>query len=218
MARSLSQAFRRRVDAALSPQARQKIIADAAGRIIADAAARNAQAAGHAVPYKVMVDGRAGAPLTSVNPNGGHIVVRFELIADVLRWIDELLIKHSQPLTGHYAKSHVWLADGQLCELDHLPEAKAYQVLSTVPYARRIERGESSQAPSGVYEVVAVLAGQRFGNIGHVSFGYRSPLLDYVPGGKNRTERAAFRNLPARLSAMRMERATRVPAITIMVT
>lgn len=22
-------------------------------------------------------------------------------------------------------------------------------------------------------------------NIGHVSFGYRSPLLDYVPGGKN---------------------------------
>jgi hypothetical protein len=65
--------------------------------------------------------------------------------------------------------------------------------------------------------VVAVLADQRFGNIGHVEFGYRSPLLDYVPGGANRAERAALRNQPARRSAMRMERETRVPAITLTV-
>ena len=88
-------------------------------------------------------------------------------------------------------------------------------MVATVPYAWKIERGESKKAPSGVYEVVSVLAGQRFGNIGHVSFGYRSPLLDYVPGGRNRAERAALRNQPARLSAIRMERETRVPAITI---
>ena len=217
MARSLSQAFRRRVDAALSPQTRQKIIAEAATRIIADAAARNAQATGHEVKYRITVDGRAGAPLESVNPDRGLIVVRFELIADVLRWIDDQLAKHSPILTGRYSKSHVWLADGQPCELDSLPEAKAYSVVSTAPYARKIERGESSQAPSGVYEVVSVLAGQRFGNIGHVGFGYRSPLLDYVPGAKNRAERAALRKQPARLSAMRIERATRVPAITVTV-
>lgn len=60
-----------------------------------------------------------------------------------------------------------------------------------------------------------MLAARRFGNLARISFGFRSPLLSYVAGGANRAERASLRNQPARRSAMRMERETRVPAIII---
>lgn len=201
---------------ATSLQARQRIAADAAQRILTDATAKNRAALGREPPHRTIVDGRDGAPLASVNPDGGSIVFRFTLVRDVLAWIDEQLVIHSPVLTGRYAKAHTWLADGQPFELGAtVPEAREYSVVSTVPYAWKIERGASSQAPHGVYEVVAVLAGRRFDNIAHVGFGFRSPLLDYVPGGANRVERAALRNQPARLSAMRMERATRLPVITV---
>ncbi|MGX9984545.1 hypothetical protein [Methylobacterium fujisawaense] len=68
---------------------------------------------------------------------------------------------------------------------------------------------------SGAYEVVAALAQRRFNNLVTVEFAYRSPTLDYVPGGANRAERAALRQQPAQLLAMRLERATRVPALNI---
>ena len=102
----------------------------------------------------------------------------------MLRWINQQLVTHSPVLTGRYAKSHAWYADGQPFDIDDVPQAREYSVLSLVPYARKIERGESRQAPDGVYEVVAALANQRFGKIGHIGFGYRSPGLD--PAGRRR--------------------------------
>ena len=51
-------------------------------------------------------------------------------------------------------------------------------MLNAQPYARKIERGQSDQAPDGVYEGVATLAKRRFGNVAFVGFGYRS-----FPGG-----------------------------------
>jgi hypothetical protein len=44
------------------------------------------------------------------------------------------------------------------------------------PYARKIERGESPSAPEGVYEAVATLARQRFGNVARIRFEYRVPV------------------------------------------
>lgn len=63
------------------------------------------------------------------------------------------------------------------------------------------------------YEVVAALAQRCFSNIVAIEFAYRSPILNYVPGGSNRARTAALRQQPARLFAMRLERATRESAL-----
>lgn len=206
-------ATRQRIAAALSVQNRQRIASEAAARIIADASARN-----HQQPVSVAVDGRIGAPLSSVKLDGGRIEVRYALIADVLAWINQQLVTHSPVASGAYAGTHTWFADGQPFDLANPPEAKVYTVLNPLPYARKIEQGSMKMTVSGtsaVYEVVAVLAQRHFSNIVTIEFAYRSPILDYVPGGANRAERAAIRKQPARLSAMRLERATRVPALNI---
>ena len=204
---------RQRIAATLSVQNRQRIAAEAAARIIADANARN-----HQQPVSVAVDGRIGAPLSSVKLDGGRIEVRYALIADVLAWIHQQLVTHSPVASGAYAGAHTWYADGQPFDPEHPPEAQVYTVLNPLPYARKIEQGSMKMKVSGtaaVYEVVAVMAQRRFGNIVAIEFAYRSPILDYVPGGRNRAERAALQQQPARLSAMRMERTTRVPALNI---
>jgi hypothetical protein len=68
------------------------------------------------------------------------------------------------------------LADG--AEVDpsgaNVPPADEYVFINTVPYARRIERGSSSQAPDGVYQAVAMLARGRFGNIARITYSFRT--------------------------------------------
>ena len=48
--------------------------------------------------------------------------------------------------------------------------ADEYVFINTVPYARKIERGSSSQAPDGVYQAVAMLARDRFGNVARITY------------------------------------------------
>ncbi len=188
------------VDKALSPQARQKLAAESARKILAGAQEQNRQALGTSPPHKTFVDTRAEAPLESVNPDHGRIVFEFELHNEMLRWIGEQLVLHSPVLTGQYAHSHVLLADGVEVDADgKIPPATEYVFASTVPYARKIERGLSDQAEDGVYEVVADLARRRFGNLASIRFTYRSLL---IPAGSSRADRQA-------------ERDSRAPAIVI---
>lgn len=188
------------VDRTLSPQARQKLAASAARKILADAQQTNQRALGVVPPHRTFVDGRANAPLESVNPDKGTIVFEFSLINELLQWIGEQLVLHSPVLTGQYARSHVLLADGVEVDPDgKIPPAETYTFVNVVPYARKIERGLSDQAPDGVYEVVAVLAQQRFGNIARVRFTYRSLV---IPTERTRAAREA-------------ERDSRAPAIVV---
>lgn len=71
-----------------------------------------------------------------------------------------------------------------------VPQAGEYVFLNIVPYARKIERGLSPQAPEGVYQTVAVLAQRRFGNLARVTFSYRTAVGGGIVGGKlgNRAE------------------------------
>src|SRR5260221_631760 len=62
---------------------------------IDDAKATNQSILGRAPPFTVTVDGNEGAPLDSVNPDGGTIIVEFELVGDVLTWIAQTLIDRS---------------------------------------------------------------------------------------------------------------------------
>lgn len=173
----------------LSPAAQQKYAAQMARDELEKAQAQNERAVGRPVPYEQFVNGVKGAPLNTVNPNGGSVVFIFDTIGDeVLRWIKEMLILHS-PIGDppiHYFQSHVLLADG--VEIDNgqglglpdkIPPAEKYTFVNIVPYARKIERGQSQQSPDGVYEVVADMAKRRFGNIAQIKFTYVST----IPGG-----------------------------------
>lgn len=199
------------------PAERGRRLAGYARKALAEAQEINRRATGVVPPHETYVDGRLGAPLESVKPDG-VIVFEFDLLNDLFDWIGEMLVKHSPVLTGRYQGSHAFYADGvEIAPGAEVPPAEEYVFLNLQPYARKIERGLSKQAPDGVYEAVTVLARQRFNNVASIRFTYRSPLLGYVPGAANRAERRAMRNQPARQSAIRMERESRQPAIVIRV-
>lgn len=188
------------VSRTLSPQARQKLAAQSARKILLEAQEHNRAALGAVPPHKQFVDGKAGAPLEIVDPDQGRIVFEFELADELLRWIGEQLVLQSPVLTGRYRDSHVLLADGVEIDADgKIPPAETYLFVNTRPYARKIERGLSDQAPDGVYEAVAVLAQRQFGNIARVRFTYRSLV---IPAEHSR-------------AARRAERDSRNPAISV---
>lgn len=165
------------INDALGPEARSAILADFARAQIAEASAVNAVALGRESPRDTFVDGREGAPLESVKPEG-TIVTVFDLMDDLFAWIADMLVRHSPALTGRYAASHLLFADGVEVAGGIPPAASEYVFTNTQPYARKIERGQSTQAPDGVYEAVAAMAKRRFGNVASISFSFR-----FVPAG-----------------------------------
>jgi hypothetical protein len=207
------------VDELLSPAARSRQFAAAAREYLDDADNTNRQALGRVPRNTTYVDGRRGAALETVKPSGGVIIREYDLILDALLFVAELL-RTTSPVgktgdrrpghPGFYRASHTLYADGtEVPAGAPIPDAEEYVFLSTAPYARRLERRHT------IYEKAASKANSRFSNVARIKFGWRSPLLSYVAGGANRAQRAALRNQPARQSAMRVERSTRVPAIIV---
>ncbi|MGN6549755.1 MAG: hypothetical protein ACTHJ3_07670 [Pararhizobium sp.] len=162
------------IDQDLSPEAQSRYLADFARQSFAEAEAQNRAALGETPPHETFVDGRKGAPIEAVRPDG-TIVFEFDLVTDVLEWIGEQLVHASPVLTGRYAASHILFADDVAVEPGQsVPAAEEYAFINTQPYARKIERGLSAQAPDGVYQAVAAVAAKRFGNVARVRFSYRS--------------------------------------------
>jgi hypothetical protein len=170
----------------LSAKARSAYLAQYAAEGIKEAQQQNARILGRPPPYDVWVDGREGAPLTSVKPDG-IIVAEFELVSGALLWIYQQLETHSPRLTGQYASSHVLFADEtEVTDISNPPPADEYTFVNTQPYARKIEgiraRGGmtttvpiSPQAPDGVYQAVATLVrSSKFGNAVKATFSYRT--------------------------------------------
>lgn len=168
----------------LSAPLQSKAIADYAETAIEEAKQINQAALGKVPPYKTYVDGRLDAPLESVRPNG-VIFTEFELVIDVLRYIGEQLVLNSPVETGRYRRSHILLADG--VEIDPAAQltqiADEYVFINSQPYARKIERGESPEAPDGVYQATATLARRRFGNVARISFSYRDLIGGFASAG-----------------------------------
>lgn len=232
MARTRIHAFSRElqvmVQRSLSVQARQGLAAKMGRKVLAEAQEQNARVLGSVPAHDTFVDGRPTTDLESVNPDHGSMLFRFKLGTDVFRWIDEQLILHSPigdtPKSPEYNKSHIFFADDDQADPDTVTSGETFVFLNTVPYARKIERGQSDQAPDGVYEVVAVLAAQRFGNVASIRFGYRSfqaGVMVLNPGkfdlrkgfqGQGMSEAAAK---AAASQVIRDERNSRQPAIII---
>lgn len=130
-----------------------------------------AQASGGPIPYEQFVDGRKDSPLESVR-FGGIILFTLNRLGAVLEWIYTQLVQHSPigkptPPHLHYFQDHQLSIDGnrinaRIGEVIEVPRTGTAVILDARPYATPIERGLSTQAPHGVYEIVAVAAQRRF--------------------------------------------------------
>lgn len=211
----LSRELELAVRADLAPAERSRLIATVARSDIAQIDAANDAAIGSDVRYETTVDGARSAALETVNPDRGTIAAIWELQHGVVDFVWEMLVKHSPVLTGAYRASHMLFVDGNAIERpDPARVAKEWVVISGVPYARKIERGSSDQAPDGVYEGVAALARGRFGNLARVSFSFRS----LAGGGRTKLEGWAARTKSGgriRNDRRRAEWLRRQPAIVI---
>lgn len=196
------EAFTRQVEVFVkdlkSPEARSARLARFAEEGIAEIRQSNKAVTGSNVPPRVSVDGREGAPLKSVRPDG-VIIANFNPLGAALEWIGEQLILESPRLTGRYQRSHVLEIDGvEFDAIGPMPDGNRYVFRNIVPYARKIEPktftkrrrdrsgpigtrrkwtatarvgdGQSSQAPDGVYAAVAVTAQTRFGDIAKITY------------------------------------------------
>ncbi|MFC3693123.1 hypothetical protein [Chenggangzhangella methanolivorans] len=200
----------------LSPQARSSALADVARGELRAAQDVNARAmGGRTPPHDTFVDGRRGAIEDSVSPQG-VIAYEFTLLEELFAWIADQLVTHAPVLTGKFSRSFAFFADGvEVSEGAPAPQASEYVFLNLQPYARKIERGLSSQAPDGVFEVLAAMAAARFGNVARIRFGFRSVPAGAVGEWAARTNlqsRASSRNRPG---AQRTDWLTRQPAIVI---
>ncbi|MEI9995097.1 MAG: hypothetical protein WDM91_10915 [Rhizomicrobium sp.] len=207
-------------DELLSPAARGRQLAEGARALLVEADETNRRALGHLPTSRTYVDGVEGRDLDTVHADG-VIVREYDLVADLLKLIAAELWAISPFLSGRYRKNHILFADGQEVPVESAPvDAVEYVFLNPLPYARKIEGfagrpPQSRMALQGVYEFTALKVDARYSNIARVRFSWRSPLLSYVPGAWNRMQRASLRGQGAKLSAMRMERETRVPAIVV---
>lgn len=164
------------LSAALKPEEQGKRFAAFARQQLSAAQAQDARVLGFTPEHETFVDGRAGANEDSVRMPG-TILYRFILAEEVLVYISELLVQNSPVRTGRYSASHVLYADSVEVPIgQRAPPASEYIFTNAQPYARKIERGLSPQAPEGVFEAVAALAAARYGNVALIKFTYQSPM------------------------------------------
>lgn len=187
---------------ALSAEAQARTVAQYHRSKLVEADAENQGALGRVPEREDFVNGMRSDNFEMVRP-GRSIVSRYNLMTEVFAWIAVMLEQNSPKLTGEFSKSHLFFADDVEADPINPPPAKQYVFLSPLPYARKLERGASKQAPDGVFEVTAAMAERKFSSFArHIRFGFRSPLVPRVTRGGGR-------------EAVKLERETRAPAIII---
>lgn len=149
------------------------------------------------------VDGRKGASLESVNPDGGRIVTIFPFaIREILEYIDALLVMRSPVGSSSkganlpsYQRSHRLFADGSETSPENPRlDAKEWIFVNNLPYARKIERGQGSAPADGVYEGAAALATKKFGAFAYIRFTFQGLLeAGGAAGGMTAKEKRPLR-------------------------
>lgn len=203
---------------ALHPDTAARLVADYARKEISKAEQINREALGREAPKREFVNGVEGAKFETVRP-GQSIVAVFDLGGDVVRVIYDLCREHAPVLTGRFRDSIKIYADGvEVGGPDAAVGAKEVVISSVVPYARKIEgdkragkKPQSPKAPEGVFEAVAAIARQRFGNIASVKFSYSNPV-----GGATMLETwAQGHSAKAKKPKRQFQKDTRQPSILI---
>lgn len=194
-------------------QARIDGLGDSAVKQFIDFAAEKRDevlAEGRATSVTTYVNGREGAALETATVPG---VIRFEFgyLDYVIDAIWELLVQQSpyrdkrdgaNPPT-HYRDEHLLLVNGQevVPPIQQIPRDAEIAFVNVQPYARKIEKGFSAQAPNGVYQQVARLANTRFGNLVSVTYTWLQ-ITGAGPSGpasrhRTRRQKAQDDNFPA---------------------
>lgn len=198
-----------------TPEERSFALAAIARNSLAEAQEINRRATGHVPTHDTFVDGVEGRSLESVKPDG-VIVFEFHLLGDLFEWIAAQLVKHSPVFKGNYQASHLFFADGvEVPAGTAAPDASEYVFINAQPYARKIERGQSPQAPEGVYQAVAALASAKYGNVARIRFGRRSlpsgAVGDWASKTKMQPRRPSLKRSPGAFK----DWLTRQPAIIV---
>lgn len=188
----LAQTIKLLVANTISLEAQKEAVASFAKGAIEQADATNRRVLGRVPPRTVTVDGTRGAELTDVKPDGGSIIVEYELVADVLVWIGDTLRSRSPVQSGRYRDSWTLLADGVEVGPDEtVPGAETYTFVNEAPYARKIEVGLTKsgkpfvvQVPNRIAERTAKDASSRFGNIAKI----RSTFISLTNGYRLKTD------------------------------
>jgi hypothetical protein len=177
------------IRADLDPATQKKAAAEFARKGIDEASATNRQILGREIKPTITVDGTPGAPLETVNPDGGSIIAEWEILVEgLLRWIADQLIARSPVISGAYRDGHTLYVDGTEVPIggDIPTDAEEYIFINPLPYARRIEVGKTKagrvfvlQVPNKIYERTAKDARQRFGNQADIQFSYQATVGAY---------------------------------------
>lgn len=204
------------VASGLTAVGQAKIFQQAAREELAKGQDRNRGALGYVPPHSTTVDQSRGASIETAKADS-TIVFEFQLIETALAQIGELLVRHSPVRSGRFQQSFILFADGVAVEPGTVPAAAdEYVFLSSMPYARKIERGLSPQAPEGVADVVAALAKRRWGNIANIRFSFRSfPSGAVGAWAQTGSARAMAKTVRRGNSAGHHEWLTRQPAVVI---
>lgn len=203
------------IDETLSPEAYSQEFGKAARKIIQEQDAENDAAFGRDVQYETFVDGKASMRLERAQ---NRIVAEWDLLEPMLLEVRKWLKERSPVLYRNYRESIQLFADDDPVAIGpNMPSASEYYFAATVPYARKIERGLSSQAPEGVFQAVTSIAAKRFGNIARIKFGHRSLKGGAVGNWAARSALRSQASIRNRSGARRQEWLTRQPAIIIRV-
>jgi hypothetical protein len=139
----------------------------------------------------VITDGVPRRDYHQVRPFGKIEFTRRPEMADAVLWALDALRKKSPVKTGRYVATHAILLNGAeiagdiVATLRAVKETDRVQIVNPQPYAKKIEarpaskkrgitgqRGQSSQAPGGVYRVVLRALVQRYGRSMFFDFKY----------------------------------------------
>ena len=198
-----------------SPEAQAGYLREFAQGAFTEAQAQNEASLGYRPEHDLFIDGGKQQDLSGVRPTS-RIIYEFHLLADIIEWIDGMLQLHSPIRSGRYQASHLWFADDVEFDIRAIPPAEQYVVLNAQPYARKIERGQSDQAPDGVYEGVATLAKRRYGNVAYVGFGWRSfPAGAVGDWARTASAQKLAREVRGGRQSLHEEWLTRQPAIIV---
>lgn len=158
----------------------------------------------------VVTDGVVRRDYHDVKPFGRFEFIARTPMADAVAWALTELQKRSPVLTGRYASSHTVLINGIevggniMVALRNVKPTDRVQIVNPEPYAKKIEgrpasrkkglsgvRGQSRQAPNGVYRQVQRALVQRYGRSMFFDFKYVKlatgvKVWGYVGGGRTR--------------------------------
>lgn len=169
--------------------------------------------------FQQFVDGRLGRPIASVR-QFGRIDFATEQLREVIEFVWRSLNRRAEKISTEkreYIRSfRIFVRGvGSFTRLEDVPfGVQQVDFLPLVPYAQKIERGQSRGAKAGVFRPTARAARAKFGRSARIGYSQTVPRGDEADGAGNS---ARIRTNQTRGRARRRQTLERVPVPVIRV-